>query len=92
MEKWIPVEKRSKKEQKAYYAKQRGSWNGVNPVTKVVPSKKVYNRKQAKRWKDDPSVPPVFCYPPSAATASGLVQGRSMPSAQSTSARRWIYS
>lgn len=63
MEKFVPVEKRSKKEQKIYYAKQRGSWNGVNPVTKVVPSKKIYNRKQAKRWKSDPSISPVFCLP-----------------------------
>lgn len=92
MKKFVPLEKRSKKERKAYYAKQRGSWNGVNPVTKVVPNKKIYDRKQAKRWKDDPSVPPVFCHPPSSARASDSVQGRSMPSAQSTSARRWIYS
>lgn len=63
MEKFVPLEKRSKKERKAYYAKQRGSWNGVNPVTRVVPSKKIYDRKQAKRWKDDPSVPPVFLSP-----------------------------
>ena len=63
MQKFVPIEKRSKKERKAYYAKQRGSWNGVNPVTKIVPSKKIYNRKQAERWKpDDSSVPPVFIY------------------------------
>ena len=60
MKKYVPIEKRSKKEQRAYYAKQRGSWNGVNPVTKVVPSKKIYNRKKAERWMSDPSVPPVF--------------------------------
>ena len=40
-EKFVPLEKRSKKEQKAYHAQQRGSWNGVNPVTRVVPNKKV---------------------------------------------------
>lgn len=60
MKKYVPIEKRSKKEQKAYYAKQRGSWNGVNPVTRIVPSKKIYNRKQAERWKPDSSVPPVL--------------------------------
>ena len=54
MKKFVPIEKRSKKERKAYYARQRGSWNGVNPVTKIVPSKKIYNRKQAERWKPDP--------------------------------------
>lgn len=40
MKKWIPMEKRSKKEQKAYYSAQRGSWNGVIPVTKLIPNKK----------------------------------------------------
>ena len=47
-EKFVPLEKRSKKEQKAYHAQQRGSWNGVNPVTRVVPNKKGYDRKRAK--------------------------------------------
>lgn len=46
MKKLIPLEKRSKKEQKAWYARQRGDWNGVNPVTRVVPNKKHYNRKK----------------------------------------------
>ena len=49
MKKLIPLEKRSKKEQKAWYARQRGDWNGVNPVTKIVPSKKLYNRKKQRR-------------------------------------------
>ena len=53
MKKLIPIEKRSKKEQKAWHARQRGDWNGVNPVTRVVPSKKLYNRKKDRkkqRW------------------------------------------
>ena len=33
------VEKMSKKERKAYFAQFRGSWNGVNPVTKTIPNK-----------------------------------------------------
>ena len=49
MKKMIPLEKRSKKEQKAWYARQRGDWNGVNPVTRVVPNKKHYNRKKQRR-------------------------------------------
>ena len=48
MERYIPVDKLSKKRKKAYYAAKRGSWNGVNPVSRQVPSKKIYNRKQAK--------------------------------------------
>ena len=58
-EKYVPLEKRSKKEQKAYHAQQRGSWNGVNPVTRVVPNKKVYDRKRAKARRDDPDVRPL---------------------------------
>ncbi len=46
----IPLNKQSKKAQHAYYAKQRGDWNGVKPVTKIVESKKVYNRKKSKSF------------------------------------------
>lgn len=59
-EKFVPLEKRSKKEQKAYHAQQRGSWNGVNPVTRVVPNKKGYDRKRAKARMYDPDVRPFF--------------------------------
>lgn len=45
MEKYVPIEKQSKKAQKAENARKRGSWNGVNPVTRCVESKKAYNRK-----------------------------------------------
>lgn len=45
----VPLNKRSKKAQKEYYAKQRGSWYGLNPVTRTVPSGKVYDRNRAKR-------------------------------------------
>ncbi len=58
-EKFVPLEKRSKKEQKAYHAQQRGSWNGVNPVTRVVPNKKGYDRKRAKARRYDPDVRPL---------------------------------
>ncbi len=61
MERYIPVDKLSKKQKKAYYAARRGSWNGVNPVSRQVPSKKIYNRKQAKHWRDEDALP-VFLY------------------------------
>lgn len=48
MRKIISLEKQQKKAQKAYHAKQRGSWYGVNPVTRVVPSGKGYSRAKAK--------------------------------------------
>ena len=49
MLKTIPLTKQSKKHQRAYYAAKRGSWNGVNPVTRTVPSKKLYDRNRVKR-------------------------------------------
>ena len=29
--------------------KQRGSWNGVVPVTRVIPNKRAYDRNRAKQ-------------------------------------------
>lgn len=46
---YIPLEKRSKREQKAYHASRRGSWGGVNPVTKMSPNPKAYNRRKSGR-------------------------------------------
>ncbi len=54
MNKFIPYEKLSKKKKRALDSAKRGSWHGVNPVTKRVESKKTYNRKKALKWKDDP--------------------------------------
>ena len=45
----IPLSKKSKRAQKEFHSKQRGSWNGLNPVTRVVPNGKAYNRNQVKR-------------------------------------------
>ena len=30
-------------------AKQRGSWNGISPVTRIVPNGKAYDRNRIKR-------------------------------------------
>lgn len=49
MLKMVPLQKRSKKQQKQYHQAKRGSWNGVNPVTRSVPSSKIYDRAQEKR-------------------------------------------
>lgn len=48
MRKVVDLCKQSKKAQKAFYAAQRGSWNGVNPVSRVVPNGKAYSRAKAK--------------------------------------------
>lgn len=49
MTNFVPMEKRSKKERRAANAARRGSWNGVNPVSRVVPNKKAYDRNRAKQ-------------------------------------------
>ncbi len=38
---FVPLRKQSKKVQRAYHAGQRGSWNGLSPVTRTVPSGRV---------------------------------------------------
>ena len=48
MKQYVSLDKRSKKAQKEYYAKQRRTWGELNPVTRSVPSGKVYNRKKEK--------------------------------------------
>lgn len=45
----VPLKKRSKRAQREYHAGQRGSWCGVNSVTRAVPSGKAYDRKHGKR-------------------------------------------
>jgi hypothetical protein len=61
MEKFVPYEKLSKKEKQKPTAARRGSWHGLNPVTRKPRDPKAYNRKKAQKWKDDSgSVPFVF--------------------------------
>ena len=49
MQAFIPLEKRSKKEQRAYHKAQRGTWHEFSPVTRIVPNGKAYSRSKAKR-------------------------------------------
>jgi len=59
MEKFIPYEKLSKKAKRKADAARRGSWNGLNPVTRKSPNPKAYNRQKARKWSaDDPSFVP----------------------------------
>ena len=48
MEKMIPLAKQSKASRRKYHLARRGSWNGLSPVTRVVPSGKIYDRKKLK--------------------------------------------
>lgn len=49
MKNFVPLNKQSKKIQKEYYAKSRGSWNGLSPVTRSVPNGKAYSRNRLKQ-------------------------------------------
>lgn len=59
MEKFIPFEKLSKRKQKELNARRRGSWRGLDPVTRRPPNPKAYDRKKALRRMDD--LPEGFC-------------------------------
>ena len=48
MEKYVELKKQQKKAQKAYYQKNRIGWGEVNPRTRVVESKKRYDRNREK--------------------------------------------
>lgn len=45
----VPLKKQSKRAQKEFHSKRRGSWYGISPVTRVVPSGRSYDRKRIKR-------------------------------------------
>lgn len=49
MKKFISYDKASKAEKKRIDALSRRDWGVINPATKVMPNKKVYNRKKANR-------------------------------------------
>ena len=38
-----------KKNQRKFHAAKRGTWNGVSPVTRIVQSKRLYDRNRAKQ-------------------------------------------
>ena len=48
-EKLIPLNKQSKKEQKKHHARSRRDWNGLKPTTRVIKSKKIYDRKKLQK-------------------------------------------
>ena len=48
MNKYVPIGKRSKAAQKEFYASQRCTWNGLNPVTRTAKNWKAYDRNRQK--------------------------------------------
>ena len=51
MEKFTPYEKLSKKRKRELDVSRRGSWKGLNPVTRCPENPKAYNRRKAQNWK-----------------------------------------
>ena len=44
-----PLKKQSKKNRRKFHAAKRGTWNGVLPVTRIVQSKRFYDRNRAQQ-------------------------------------------
>ena len=56
-ERYVPLEKRSKRQQKEFHDMQRRGWGELNPITRKTANQKVYNRKKSERWHEyEPSV------------------------------------
>lgn len=53
MEKIIPYEKLSKKEQRRLNGARRGTWGALSPVTRKPQPSRAYNRKRTQAWKKD---------------------------------------
>ena len=49
MKQMVPVKKQSKRAQRNFFSKKRSSWLGLSPVTRVVQSRKVYDRNRVKQ-------------------------------------------
>ena len=62
MSKFIPYEKLSKKEKRRLDAAKRGTWGGIDPVTRKPRNSKAYNRKRTQDWKKEPPDPVSFIY------------------------------
>ena len=48
-----PLKKQSKKEQGKFHARKRRDWNGLKPTTRVVKSKKVYDRTKLSKPEEE---------------------------------------
>lgn len=50
MQKFIPYEKLSKKEQRKVNALVRNTWGPMSPVTRKPENSRAYNRSKARNW------------------------------------------
>ena len=62
MKKYVSYDKLSKKKQLQIDKEKRGTWFGINPVTRKPESSRAYNRRKAQDWKKD-SGPALFLCP-----------------------------
>jgi len=58
--KFIPLEKQSKRKQRAYHETQRKDWGGFSPVTRNPANPKAYDRKKSGQSKS--GRPDSACY------------------------------
>ena len=62
MEKFVPYDKLSKKKKKELDKARRGSWYGINPVTRKPENSRAYNRRKARTWSDDSTTVLFFAH------------------------------
>ena len=66
MEKFIPLNKMSKKKQQEIHSLSRKNWGGISPVTRKEKNPRAYNRAAEKRkgaaQKRDSFIFQLFCY------------------------------
>ena len=62
MEKFVPYAKLSKKKKRELDARKRGTWGGLNPVTRKSPDPRAYNRRKARRQGFDEPEPCLFFF------------------------------
>ena len=59
-QKYVPIEKQSKRKQKEFHSTLRRDWGDMNPATRKVPNLKAYDRKKSKhRYRHEPCLD--FC-------------------------------
>ena len=63
MEKFIPFAKLSKKKKRELANKARGTWGGLNPVTRIPDPPKAYKRQKARKWDREDPDSGAFCLP-----------------------------
>jgi len=56
MRKYVPIEKRAKKERRALDRSRRSTWGAISPVTRRPENPKAYKRNKTRNWSEDSSM------------------------------------